>query len=650
VDLTINEWSDVIGHSSFTSSYYFYPSTGTAGDLIVPSVGNKPNTPNLEVLANHYDASPSNRSDTLLQFSGPVPGLTVSSNNLTSSELVPAVGEALPALAASEDVYRDRSAVLHDKRLVFVGTETCTPTGDVAARNCVRLIDIDVSGGPSGATRRQDFYLAAVGADTYGPGLAFSDTGDLIVTYQRGSAGTGPSAYVVRQAPGDAANTMSAPVTLHATAGVSPNHRSAEFVGAAPDPLVPDAVWVTNNAGTGTAAPYLTQTAQARVATGDTYQAIAPLRVLDTRPGGTGLTGPFANGVPRKFSVAGAGGGAIPANAVAITGNLTVTGQGSAGYVSVGPSVSANPATSTINFPLGDNRANNLTLPLDAQGKLMAVFKGSAGKSTQLILDVTGYFVAEGSGQLYYPITTKRVVDTRTTPGGFLVTNVSRDFQVTGGATGIPVMAQAVTGNLTVVGQTRGGYVSLTQLPTNNPTTSTINFPVGDTRANGVTVPVADGYLSAVFKSTVAGHVDIIFDVTGYYLPTGLGSGGLRFYPLNPGRIMDTRTPALTQLSGAFSSSVPRTLVTGGHFGVPGDALAVTGNLTVVGQTKAGYVSITKDPTANPAVSTLNFPLGDVRANGATVPLNAANDLALVYKATSGAKTHLILDLTGYFR
>jgi len=83
---------------------------------------------------------------------------------------------------------------------------------------------------------------------------------------------------------------------------------------------------------------------------------------------------------------------------------------------------------------------------------------------------------------------------------------------------------------------------------------------------------------------------------------------------------------------------------------VPPDALAVTGNLTVVGQTKAGYVSITKNPVATPPVSTLNFPLGDVRANGVTVPLNAANDMALVYKATAGAKTHLILDLAGYFR
>jgi hypothetical protein len=90
--------------------------------------------------------------------------------------------------------------------------------------------------------------------------------------------------------------------------------------------------------------------------------------------------------------------------------------------------------------------------------------------------------------------------------------------------------------------------------------------------------------------------------------------------------------------------------VTGGHFGVPATALAVTGNLTVTGQSKGGYVSVTKAKTNSPTVSTLNFPVGDTRANGITVPLDANNDQHLVYKASSGATTHLILDLTGYFR
>ena len=49
-------------------------------------------------------------------------------------------------------------------------------------------------------------------------------------------------------------------------------------------------------------------------------------------------------------------------------------------------------------------------------------------------------------------------------------------------------------------------------------------------------------------------------------------------------------------------------------------------------------------------MSTINFPVGDTRANGITVPLDANDDVHLVYKAPSGATTHLILDLTGYFR
>jgi hypothetical protein len=205
----------------------------------------------------------------------------------------------------------------------------------------------------------------------------------------------------------------------------------------------------------------------------------------------------------------------------------------------------------------------------------------------------------------------------------------------------------AITGNLTVTGQSRGGYVSVTPTPTANPTTSTINFPSGDTRANGLTIPLSgSGSLSAVYK-TSSGSTHLILDVTGYYVA---GTSGLRFYPLQPGRILDTRATSLTLLTGKFTSSSARTLPVGGHFGVPTDAQAATGNLTVTGQTKGGYVSITKSKTNSPTVSTLNMPSGDTRANGVTVPLDGNDDIHLVYKSSSGATTHLLLDLTGYFR
>ena len=50
------------------------------------------------------------------------------------------------------------------------------------------------------------------------------------------------------------------------------------------------------------------------------------------------------------------------------------------------------------------------------------------------------------------------------------------------------------------------------------PKTSTINFPMGDIRANGVTVPLASGGLDAMYWSAkTTDTVNVIFDVTGYF-------------------------------------------------------------------------------------------------------------------------------------
>ena len=100
------------------------------------------------------------------------------------------------------------------------------------------------------------------------------------------------------------------------------------------------------------------------VASGATYHAISPTRLLDTRAG-NGLSGTFKSRTARTFQVTGRGG--IPAGATAVTGNLTVTGQTQAGYLFVGPVATNSPSSSTLNFPKGDNRANGVTVALVAR-------------------------------------------------------------------------------------------------------------------------------------------------------------------------------------------------------------------------------------------------------------------------------------------
>ena len=127
---------------------------------------------------------------------------------------------------------------------------------------------------------------------------------------------------------------------------------------------------------------------------------IAPVRVLST-PVGTGLTGTFKAGNPRTWQVT--NGAEIPDEAVAVTGNVAVTKQTAAGFVSVTVTQTNSPPSSTINFPNGETRANNVTTPLSSTGSLSAVYKAKSGKTTHLVFDVTGYFLADDSGATLHP-------------------------------------------------------------------------------------------------------------------------------------------------------------------------------------------------------------------------------------------------------
>jgi hypothetical protein len=257
--------------------------------------------------------------------------------------------------------------------------------------------------------------------------------------------------------------------------------------------------------------------------------------------------------------------------------------------------------------------------------------------------------VSDGAGSTYHPVTPTRVLDTRTGVGlsGQLKHNTLRTLQVTSDTGPVPTGAVAVTGNVTVVRPSAAGYVtvapSITKLP---PDTSTINLDAAGIRANGVTMELGSGgRLDLVYEAVAGASTDVVFDVTGYYTAD---STGYMYHPIVQGRFLDTRTGV--GLSGKFGHNTPRTLHVAGTGGVPAGAVAITGNVTVVSPSAAGYVtaapSITKLP---PDTSTINFESGQIRANNLTVPLTPSGDLSLVYEAGDGASTDILLDVTGYY-
>ncbi len=400
-------------------------------------------------------------------------------------------------------------------------------------------------------------------------------------------------------------------------------------------------VFATNGVGPG---PASDPSAAVVPHSGATYTALTPTRLLDSRDG-TGGLGIFHSHIAQTLQITGGDGG-VPASAVAVTGNLTVTQQTAAGFLYLGPVPMNDPTSSTLNFPIGDDRANAVTVALGSGGRLSITYAAPMlGPTAQVIFDLTGYFVPDTSGATYHALTPARLLDSRDGTGATTIfsSRVAQSFHVAGRG-GVPANATAVTGNLTVTQQTSLGFLYVGPNQTDNPTSSTLNFPGGDDRANAVTVALGSGgVLWVTFAAPASGPTaQVIFDVTGYFTPDMTGA---TFLALPPTRILDTRNG--TGLVGAFSSHVARSLQVGG---LPGNAVAVTGNLTVTQQTVPGFLYAGPARADDPTTSSLNFPAGDDRANAVTVALGSGGCIWVTYAAPTLPPTaHVIFDLTGYF-
>ena len=81
----------------------------------------------------------------------------------------------------------------------------------------------------------------------------------------------------------------------------------------------------------------------------------------------------------------------VPATAKALSINVTVTNSGDSGDLRIYPAGAALPLTSTINYRVGQTRANNAIVTLGPAGDLSVFCEQPLG-GVDLIIDVNGYF------------------------------------------------------------------------------------------------------------------------------------------------------------------------------------------------------------------------------------------------------------------
>jgi len=245
------------------------------------------------------------------------------------------------------------------------------------------------------------------------------------------------------------------------------------------------------------------------------YTATSPVRALDTRGGGR-----LAAGTEKEVTLGGAFG--VPADATAVALNVTADAPGEQGYVTIYPSSATSPAdrptAANLTFRERQTVPNAVTARLGVGGKVRLF----SNVSTELIVDVVGYYKgATGASYVALP-SPRRDLDSRTgtglgLPPAFIATTPF-SIQV-GSLDGVPANAVAAQLNVTV-NQPTGGFVTVWPAGQAQPGTSSLNFTTGQTIPNSILTGLGSGENNGkVALRNAFGSTHLIADVSGYYVP-----------------------------------------------------------------------------------------------------------------------------------
>ncbi|MCU7722846.1 choice-of-anchor D domain-containing protein [Actinoplanes sp. KI2] len=389
------------------------------------------------------------------------------------------------------------------------------------------------------------------------------------------------------------------------------------------------------------------------------YYAVTPARVLDTR---SGVGAPRAMlGTQKSIDLQVTGRGGVPLVGVsAVVLNVTVTGSTAGSFLTVYPTGAARPTASSINFAKGWTGANSVTVGVGTGGDVRIYNEYGA---THVIADVVGFYAADSTvipaaGNTdadFYPMAPQRWIDTRADGNAGRLGN--GDYYQLGwnfGASYNPYV-RAVAVNITAVSPNGSGYLSAWNGDAGAfPSTSTLNYTSGRNVPNLAIVPTSPCYeawcsasgipMIGVINtntSSATSSTHLIVDIVGVYDNATPGDG-LRFRPITPQRITDTRSGL--GYPNAFGPGASGSVTSPASFA---QAYALAFNVTGVKPTANTYLTLWPTGLTQPTASNLNPAKGQTVANAAIVGLGT-NKAFSIYNYVG--TTDVLVDVVGTFQ
>ena len=324
-------------------------------------------------------------------------------------------------------------------------------------------------------------------------------------------------------------------------------------------------------------------------------------------------------GTTTEFVVAGANG--VPADATAVSLNLTAFVPRTTGFFTAYPCGGERPNVSNLNVQPSQTVASAAIVPIGVDGKI-CVYQSTAA---HVIVDVNGSFNATSG---FIALAPGRAIDTRS--AGITAPNTERVVSL-GAIAGAPLGPFVAVVNFTLLGVGASGQARLYTCGTTPPTHSSRNIVAGRVQSMMMVVNT-DASGNVCVRTTQSAHV--LVDLFGAF------TADADIHPIPVHRAVDTRA------TGAIiAANMEHRYQVSGVGQVPSAIPAgVVLTLTLTNSQLPGWATVYPCTASVPNTSVVNVEPNHEQSNAVFVGLNPTG-AACIYSSTI---THATLDVSGW--